>query len=66
MRLLNWTPTKSILERRISGNLRPSPSLRNVRDEYERVQSQTGNNIMARPMKYAYLWKNVEPISLEE
>ena len=66
MRLLNWTPTKSILERRISGNLKHYPSLKNVRDEYERVQSQTGNSIMDRPMKYVNLWKNMEPESSEE
>ena len=42
------------------------PSLKNVRDEYERVQSLTGNNIMDRPMKYANLWKNMESKSSEE
>jgi len=53
-----FIPTKNILERRTSGNLKFYPSLKHVRDVYAHVLNQTGKTIMGRPMKYANSSKN--------
>jgi len=51
---------KNILERRISGNLKLSPSLKHVRDAYEHVQNLTGKHTTDHPMKYGDLWNHEE------
>ena len=58
----NFIPTKSILERRTSGNLKFFPSIKHVRDVYERVLNQTGKSITVHQMKYANSWNNTEKI----
>ena len=46
--LPKFIPTKSILEKRTFGNLKPFPSLKHVRDAYARASNRTGKNITAR------------------
>ena len=53
-----FIPTKSILERRISGNLKPSPSIKHVRGVYGLVSNLIGKTTTVRQMKYAKSWKN--------
>ena len=47
--------TKNILERRTFGNQRHSRSIRSVREEYERVQNQTGENTTLHHTKWLHL-----------
>ena len=62
----NWSPTISILEKRISGNQRPCQSLSHVRDVYGRVRSLTGENTMVPQMKYVDLWNHEDKTNLRE
>ena len=64
--LQKFIPTKSILERRTFGNLKPFPSLKHVRDAYARASNQTGKNITGRRMKYASLWKKTAKTNSKE
>ena len=60
------TPTKNILEKRISGSQRSYRSLRSVREEYVRVQNLTGGNTLDHRMLYD-IWLNHEvQINLRE